>query len=608
VLRGFFGRFTTSGGQGERSALVTLQAFLPFVRPHWHGFVPALIGVIAVSLVALLKPWPLGFLINNVLQVGQADPNEQASPTVLILAVAGAIVGIAALQGLFNYLKEFFLSATSQRVAFSVRRALFAHMQRLSLTFHDRQRTGDMITRVTSDVTKVQELVTDKLLVDGISSVLQFVGMLTVMFVIDWRIGLIATAWAPLVVIASTYFRRRIRDEEQHVRVREGDFTSLTQETISSIRVVKAFARERFAEERFAEQTGEMAERNVNVARLEARFGWVMTILTGGGMATVVAFGAQQVLAGALSAGTLVVFAQYMKDLQSPLNTLSRLWAKLAKVAVRAERIMEVFDERPAVEERPGAKTAPRFRGEVRFEGVSFGYDPKQPVLRDIELEILPGEVAAVVGATGAGKSTLSSLILRLYDPVKGSVLIDGRDVRDYKPDSLVEQIGVVLQESLLFQTTIRENIAYGNPKATFEEIQEAARLAYCEDFIRNLPKGFDTVVGERGSTLSGGQRQRIAIARAVIRDAPILILDEPTTGLDAESEEIVMRALERLMKGRTTLMIAHKLSTVRRADRIYVLEEGEIAEEGTHEELTARGGAYERAVRLQTIPGQDVG
>jgi ATP-binding cassette, subfamily B, bacterial len=297
-----------------------------------------------------------------------------------------------------------------------------------------------------------------------------------------------------------------------------------------------------------------------------------------------------------------------MKDLQSPLNTLSRLWAKLAKVAVRAERIMEVFDERPAVEERPGAKTAPRFRGEVRFEGVSFGYDPDQPVLRDIELEIQPGEVAAVVGATGAGKSTLSSLILRLYDPVKGSVLIDGSDIRDYKLDSLVEQIGVVLQESLLFQTTIRENIAYGSPKATFEEIQEAARLAYCEDFIQDLPKGFDTVVGERGSTLSGGQRQRIAIARAVIRDAPILILDEPTTGLDAEAEEIVMRALERLMRGRTTLMIAHKLSTVRRADRIYVLEAGEIAEEGTHEELTARGGAYERAFRLQTIPGQDVG
>ena len=252
MLRSIFGRFTTSKGQGERSALVAVRTFLPFMRPHWRGFVPAVIGVIAASLVALLKPWPLGFLINHVLQVGQSDTVRLASPTIMILAVAGAIVGIAALQGLFNFLKEFFLSATSERVAFSVRRALFAHMQRLSLTFHDRQRTGDMITRVTSDVTKVQELVTDKLLVDGMSSVLQFVGMLTVMFVIDWKIGLIATTWAPLVVIASSYFRRRIRDEEQHVREREGDFTSLTQETISSIRVVKAFALERYAEERFA--------------------------------------------------------------------------------------------------------------------------------------------------------------------------------------------------------------------------------------------------------------------------------------------------------------------------------------------------------------------
>jgi ATP-binding cassette subfamily B protein len=606
MLRGILKRFSSSGGRGERPALVALRAFLPYARPYWRGFALALVGVIASSLVSLITPWPLKFLVDNVLHVGQPSPGA-ASPTMIVLGISGAIVAIAAFQGLFTYLEDFFLPAASERVAFAVRRSLFAHMQRLSLAFHDKQRTGDMITRVINDVTKVQELVTDSLLTDGLSSVLQYVGMLTIMFFFNWKLGLVAMVWSPVVVLASMYFRQRIRDQEYHVRQREGNLTSHAQETISSIRVVKAFGRERHALERFEKQAGEMAERNVNVERLEARFSWVMTILSASGLAVLVAFGAQQVLAGALSAGTLIVFITYMKQLQSPMNTLSRLWAKLARVAVRAERIMEVFDERPAVEERPGAQTAPRFRGEVRFEGVSFDYDPDRPVLRDIELEIQPGEVAAVVGATGAGKSTLSSLILRLYDPVKGSVLIDGRDIRDYKPDSLVEQIGVVLQESLLFQTTIRENIAYGSPKATFEEIQEAARIAYCEDFIRDLPKGFETVVGERGGTLSGGQRQRIAIARAVIRDTPILILDEPTTGLDAESEEIVMRALERLMEGRTTLMIAHKLSTVIRADRIYVLEEGEIKEQGTHEELTARGGAYERAFRLQTIPGQDV-
>jgi len=475
-------------------------------------------------------------------------------------------------------------------------------MQRLSLAFHDKQRTGDMITRVINDVTKVQELVTDSLLTDGLSSVLQFVGMLTVMFVFDWKLGLVAMVWAPLVVLASTYFRQRIKDEEYHVRQREGNLTSHAQETISSIRVVKAFGRERHAMERFEKQAGEMAEGNVNVERLEARFSWVMTILTASGLAVLVAFGAQQVLAGTISAGTLIVFIQYMKQLQSPMNTLSKLWAKLARVAVRAERIMEVFNEQPAIEEHSRVKASPRLRGEIRLDHISFGYSLEQLVLQDIDIKVDPGEVAAIVGPTGAGKSTLASLILRLHEPMKGAILLDGHDIRDYKLNSYIDQISVVLQESLLFQTTIKENIAYGKPNASFEEIKEAARIAYCEDFIRNLPEGFDTVVGERGGTLSGGQRQRIAIARAVIRDSPILVLDEPTTGLDAESEEIVMRALERLMEGRTTLMIAHKLSTVYRADKIYVLEEGTIAEEGSHVELMAKRGSYARAYQLQAI------
>jgi ATP-binding cassette, subfamily B, bacterial len=587
-------------GRGNDSVLVAARLFAPFIRAHWRGFVPPILGVVAMSFVGLLKPWPLKFLIDDVLHVGQDGENSEISLAV-ISAIAGAIVGIAALQGLFSYVKDFFLSATSQRVAFSARRALFEHIQRLSLTFHDRKRTGDMLTRVTSDVTKVQELIADKLVVDGVTSVVQFVGMLVVMLVIDWKLGLIAIAWAPLVLVTSSYFRRRIRVQEQRVREREGDMTSLAQETMSSIRVVKAFGRERHTVERFEEQTGEMLEASVRVARLEAAFSFVITLLTALGLAAMVFFGAYQVAAGALTAGTLVVFIAYMRDLQSPLNLISRLYAKLARVMVRAERIAEVLQEQPVVVERPHARKAPRFRGGVRFENVSFGYTPDRLVLRDVDLVIEPGEIVALVGPTGAGKSTIASLLLRLYDPIEGTILIDDHDVREYKLATVIDQIAVVLQESLLFQASIRENIAYGKLDASEEEIREAAWVAYADEFIQALSEGYDTVVGERGTTLSGGQRQRVAIARAVIRDAPLLILDEPTTGLDADAEATVMEAMERLMEGRTTVVIAHKLSTVRKADRIYVLDDGRVAEGGTHQALLAQGGSYARAFYSQS-------
>jgi ATP-binding cassette subfamily B protein len=556
------------------------------------------LAITASSGVSLLKPWPFKFLIDNVLKDGQPI-GQPFAVLPLIAVIAGSIVAIAVLQGLLSYSKEVFLSAMGQRVAFALRSALFAHIQRLPLAFHDRQRTGDLITRVTSDVTKVQELVTDDLLVGGVTNVLQLAGMLIVMLVIDWKLGLIAMLSAPMLFLTTRYYRKRIRGEEQHVRLREGDITSLAQETISSIRVVKAFGRERFEVERFEEQSGAMLEAGLKVARLEARFAWVLNIVTAVSLAALVGFGAYEVLVGALSVGTLVVFIQYMRDLQGPLTSLSRLSTKMAKATVRAERLAEVLNEQPAVEEYIGSRTAPNFQGQIQFDHVSFRYGPDKYALRDINFTIEAGESIAIVGATGAGKSSLVGLILRLYDPSEGTVRIDGHDIRGYKLDSFVDQISVVLQESLLFHTTIRENIAYGKPTATFKEIQEAARMAYCDEFILKLPKGFDTVIGERGTTLSGGQRQRIAIARALIRDAPILILDEPTTGLDPESEAIVLGAVEQLMRGRTTIMITHKPASACRADRIYVLDQGSLVEAGTHEELNAQSGSYARILQL---------
>ncbi|MDP8927658.1 MAG: ABC transporter transmembrane domain-containing protein [Actinomycetota bacterium] len=580
----------------HRSGLNILLPLLPFVRPYWRGLLPAVAGVIGASLVGLLVPWPLKVLIDDVLRVGR--PGAPVNAARLIVAIALAIVGIAVLSGLASYVKTFFMAATGQRVAFSLRCGLFEHLQRLPLAFHEGQRTGDLITRVTNDVTKVQETLTDDLAVKATTRLIQLLGVFAVMLVIDWPVGLVALATSPAIAMTAARYRGRIRDEERRVREHEGDVASLTQESISSIRVVKAFGREGFQTRRFEEETGRMLEAGLEVTRLEGRYSWALNVVTAVGFAVFVSVGAFRVLSGALSVGTLVVFIEYFRELQSPMLSLSKMSAKIAKVRVRAERIVEVLGERAMLS--TGGRKPGRLAGDVRFEGISFAYRPGEPVLHDLDLRAAPGELVGIVGATGAGKSTLISLLLGLYDPQTGRILVDGCDVRSYRLESFIEQVAVVLQEPLLFRATIRENIAYGRPQASREEIAEAARLAYCDEFVARLPNGLETVVGERGATLSGGQRQRIAIARALVRNAPILLLDEPTVGLDAASEETVLRALERLMRGRTTLFVTHRLLSVRHADRIYVLDGGRVAEEGTHEELVDRGGLYAHAFRIQ--------
>jgi ATP-binding cassette, subfamily B, bacterial len=555
----------------------------PYVRSEWRLVALALGSVLAASAVALARPWPIKILVDDVLQVGHGALSTSSTTVDLITLVVGAVLVIALLQGLFGFLETLCLTAAGQRISTRIRSAVFAHLHRLPMAFHDRQRTGDLVTRVTSDVSRVQENVLDDLLVIALARVIQVGGILTVMLFIDWRVGLVACATVPMTSLTSLWFRRRIRARESRVRSHEGDMASMAQETISAMRTVKALGRHDVETRRFDDASEDMMSASIHAARLEAAFGWALTLVAAVSVAAVIGFGSRQVLTGALSAGTLIVFVQYMRDLQGPLLGLSRLQAKLAKASVRLERILEVLEEPLGAVQNPSARPVPgRLAGHVQFEGIGFGYNDARPVLSDVDLVLQPGEVVAVVGPSGSGKTTLASLLLRLYTPTAGRVLVDGVDLGEYTVDSYTSQTAVVLQETLLFRATVEENIAYGRPGATHEEIRAAAELAAADDFIRALPEGYSTIVGERGATLSGGQRQRIAIARALVRDAPILVLDEPTTGLDPDAEEAVLSALETLMRGRTTLLVTHRQSTICRADRVVTIQDGCLVEPDT--------------------------
>lgn len=570
------------------SARRTLRVFGPFALPYKGSIAVAGLLVILGTAVGLLRPWPLAYLVDELLHPGAAVEHFE----LLLLAVVGAVVGLALLDAAIGYLKQFVLRAVGQKVAFRLRLALYAQLQRLSLTFHDRQQTGDLLTRVTKDVDKVTELVTDNV-VEAATNLLLVAGMVGVMLFMDWRLTVVVVALSPILLLTNASFRRRIKRAEEYVRRKEGDITSLAQETISSIKLVKAFGREQFETDRFETHTEEALDANLRVSRTEAAFSSWIGVLPALATAGMVWMGAHQVRSGDLEVDQLLVFIAYLREFYGPTRALSKLAGKVSRASVRAEKIAEVLQATPAVADLPGARPAPPLRGAVAFENVSFGYLPDRPVLNGVDFSVEPGQVLALVGSTGEGKSTIVSLVPRLYDPTEGVVRVDGCDLREFTLASLQAQVSVVLQESVLFRATVRENIAYGRPDATFPEIVAAARAAKAHEFIEALPEGYETVIGERGDTLSGGQRQRIAIARALIRDAPILILDEPTTGLDATSEQLVLDALDRLMEGRTTIVVAHKLAAVRRADVILVIEDGRVVERGTHAELVALGGRY---------------
>jgi ATP-binding cassette, subfamily B, bacterial len=580
--------------------LRTFWRFRRTVRPYAGPLAVGGALVLVVAATDILAPWPLKVVVDNVLReqpltgpIGDLFHSIAGDGREAILAAAVvAFVAIVIVNALSDYLSSYVLDAIGQRVMADLRTAVFTHLQRQSLQYHDRQRIGDLMTRITSDVVELQNMLVTSLSV-LIPNVTVLTGIMIVMFIVDPTFALLALAVAPVLFFLIFTYTRRIKRASKIARRKESDIASVASEALTAIRVVQAYTTEERHEQRFQEHNAERLAAGLDAVGLQSKLSPAIDVVTALGTALVLWFGAHRVMNGEMSLGLLLVFLAYLSQLYRPMRSLSKLAWVVSRGQASADRLEEVLSVDARVVERPDARPAPSLAGAVRFEGVTFGYDPGRPVLHEVSLEALPGETVALAGATGAGKSTLVSLIPRFHDVWGGAVVVDGEDVRSYRLESLRRQIALVLQDSILFHGTIYENIAYGAEHATEEQVLAAARAAYVDEFVRGLPDGYASVVSERGTTLSGGQRQRVAIARALVRDAPIVILDEPTSGLDAVSERYVLKGLQRLIEGRTVFVIAHRLSTLRRADRIYVLDAGRIVEVGTHADLAEGHGPY---------------
>jgi ATP-binding cassette subfamily B protein len=567
------------------------------------------------TVASLLEPWPLKVVLDNVLRSKATNHGWlnhlifliAGSDKLAVLRFAGlAVIAIALIGALCSYAEKLLTTSVGQWVMHDLRQSLYFHIQRMSLAEYDRNRTGDLVSRVTSDIDAIQSFIASSLL-DAVIDVGTLVGMIGVMFYLNWRFTLIALSIVPPLAVVVFRYTRNIRKAAREVRKKEGEVVSVIQEVLNSIRVVKAFGREDYEQRRLEEESLENVEIALRARALKARLTPIVSVIVAVGTGMVLWFGARMALNGTLSPGSLVVFIMYLGKMYKPMQDLSKMTDAWSKAAVGYERIREIQATQGEVGDLPGARQVARLRGAIEFDSVTFGYDKETPVLRNVSFGIQPGQLAAFIGPTGAGKTTIISLIPRFYNPDSGVVKIDGLDVRYFAQRSLRQQISFVLQETVLFRGTVWQNIAYGKPEASRAEIYRTAELANAHEFIEKMPEQYNTLVGGRGVTLSGGQRQRIAIARAIIRNTPILILDEPSSGLDAESERLVFEALDRLMKGKTSIVIAHRLSTVRTADVIFALKDGEIVESGTHEELTAAGGLYAELHDIQFGAGQPV-
>ncbi len=566
----------------------------------------AAVGMVCYTLTELLAPWPLKIIFDHIL-LSKPLPASlsflsgilQGGAVFSVVILSLPIFLIAISKGGFSYLQIYMTSRIGFQMVDTLRRELFVHLQRLSLSFHNRARSGELLTKVTSDTGTLKDVFAESVLTFT-SHLLTILGMFVIMFAMSWKLSLVVLATLPILSYALFYLYRKVKASAVKQRRKEGKVASRISEVMTSISLVQAFGREEYEKERFETESGQTLEESIQTARMEAAATRAVEIISAVGVWAVVLFGSLQALKGQMTPGDVLVFISYLHNMYKPIRNLTRLSTKFTKAMVSAERISEILEIEPEIQDLPDAIEASGLKGEIVFQNVSFDYGEGKDVLKGVSFSISPGERVALVGASGAGKSTIVNLILRLYDPLGGAILIDGVDIKRYRRESLRREIGIVLQDSILFGATIKENISYGKPDAMEEEIEAAARLASAHEFIAALPEGYETVVGERGCTLSGGQRQRVSLARAMIKRPSILILDEPTSAVDAESAQLIGEAVECLQKGKTSLVIVHQFSSIKAFDQILVLKNGEVVERGTHEELFRLKGYYHELLRLQ--------
>jgi ATP-binding cassette subfamily B protein len=562
-----------------------------YLKPYWRRVVVMYVALAIALGMQLLIPAVLARAIDR--GIGGHDQHYLAW-------AAAAIVGLAALQGVFTFTRTYISQALAERVAYDIRNELYAHLQRLSFSFYDTAQTGQVMARATDDITNIRAMLvmTLRALVVAIAT---FVAVTIILFRIDWVLAIVGLAVMPFLIVWSTRFGIVIRPLFLGVQQQFGVMTTVLQENVAGSRLVRAFAQEQVESRRFEEELEELFQRNMEASKRWAFSYPLMLFFSGIGLGATLWLGGYRVISGAMTIGTLVAFNRYLTIMAEPVRWLGFVVNRIARAIASGERIFEVLDTKPRIADRPGAIELVSMRGEVVFETVSFRFGgAKREALKDVSFEVRPGETVGLLGPTGGGKSTIVNLIPRFYDATAGRVLIDGHDVRDLALTSLRSQIGAVLQETFLFSVTIRENIAFGRPDASLEAVIVAARAARAHDFIQEMPDGYDSIVGERGVSLSGGQKQRIAIARALLLDPRILILDDATSSVDSETEHEIQEALVTLMEGRTTFIIAQRLSSVREADQILVFEGGRIVERGTHVELLQGDGFYRELYDLQ--------